>query len=329
MHIAILTWWISTEREVALRSGANMRDWCITAWHTVDVYDIPESIDMFLSQYKEYNLVIPMLHGRYGEDGIITGMCETLWIRIAWSSSSVHALCMDKFHTNCVVEKIWIKVPKSWIPWLPIPPKLLPAEWVTELDVTLIVKPNQWWSSLATSKAKTPQELKEGMENIDIIIKSLTGERLNLLSGKDSGSFIRQFPPLTDVPLVQECIEWREFTVGVYRDQDQCRALPVMEIVTRDNVLFDYREKYETDGYNEIFVTGDEELQKRLQEESTRVCEYIGIKWVVRLDWRYDGKDIYFLEVNTIPGFTSGSFVPKMWKKAGKTEGEFINMLSL
>jgi len=55
-----------------------MKDWCICAGHRVDVYDIPESIDMFLSRYKEYNLVIPMLHGRYGEDGIITGMCETL-----------------------------------------------------------------------------------------------------------------------------------------------------------------------------------------------------------------------------------------------------------
>ena len=51
-----------------------------------------------------------------------------------------------------------------------------------------------------------------------------------------------------------------------------------MEIVTHDNVLFDYHEKYETDGYNEIFVVGDEELQKRLREESVRICEYIGIK---------------------------------------------------
>jgi D-alanine-D-alanine ligase len=46
------------------------------------------------------------------------------------------------------------------------------------------------------------------------------------------------------------------------------------------------------------------------------------------MDWRYDGKDIYFLEVNTIPGFSTASLVPKMWKKAGKTESEFINMLS-
>jgi D-alanine-D-alanine ligase-like ATP-grasp enzyme len=48
----------------------------------------------------------------------------------------------------------------------------------------------------------------------------------------------------------------------------------------------------------------------------------------MRIDWRYDGHDLYFLEVNTIPGFTSGSLVPKMWKKAGKTEGELVEMLA-
>ena len=82
----------------------------------MDVYDIPESIDAFLGRYKEYSLVIPVLHGRYGEDGIITGMCEALGLRVAGCASHVHALCIDKFHTNCVVEKIGIKVPKSWIP---------------------------------------------------------------------------------------------------------------------------------------------------------------------------------------------------------------------
>ena len=48
---------------------------------------------------------------------------------------------------------------------------------------------------------------------------------------------------------------------------------------------------------------------------------------VVRIDYRYDGNDIYFLEVNTIPGFTSASLIPKMWKKVGKNEKEFVEML--
>jgi hypothetical protein len=61
-RIAILTGGISTERAVALRSGENMRAWCTHAGHTVDLYDIPENIDAFLEKYREYHLVIPMLH---------------------------------------------------------------------------------------------------------------------------------------------------------------------------------------------------------------------------------------------------------------------------
>ena len=95
--------------------------------------------------------------------------------------------------------------------------------------------------------------------------------------------------------IIQECIEGREFTVGVYRDRDGYYALPIAEIITQDGVLFDYSEKYETDGYNEVFADLPDELRNSL----------------------------------TIPGFTSGSLVPKMWKKAGKSEGEFIKMLSL
>jgi D-alanine-D-alanine ligase len=85
--IAILYGGISTERAVALRSGIHMCDWCEKAGYEVAMYDVPEMIDTFLDEYQSYDLVIPVLHGRYGEDGIITGMCETLGIRVAGSSS--------------------------------------------------------------------------------------------------------------------------------------------------------------------------------------------------------------------------------------------------
>lgn len=328
--IAILNGWISTEREVSLRSGANMREWCIIAGYETDIYNIPESIDIFLSKYQEYDLIIPMLHGRYGEDGVVTGMCETLWVRVAWCSAWVHALCIDKFHTNCVVEKLGIKVPKSWLPGLPKPAKLIPESttWETDeaLEIKLIVKPNQWWSSLATAKVTTSKEFYEAIENIDIVIKSLTEERIKLLSWKNNKDFIRHFPPLTDLPLIQECIEWREFTVGIYRNESGHHALPIMEACNVSG-LHGYEEKYESDGSNEVFSDLNLALQKDLEEQSIRICQFLGTKWVVRIDWRYDGHDLYFLEVNTIPGFTSASFIPKMWKQAGKSEKEFIEML--
>ncbi len=327
MKIAILTWWISTERNVALKSAQNMKLWIESAGHISEIFDIPEMIDIFLWKYKEFDLVVPVLHGRYGEDGIITGLCESLWIRVAGCPSHVHALCIDKYWTSSILEKINILSPKSWIPWLPQPPKLIPSEWTKNLDITLIVKPNKWGSSLATTRATTYQEFRMWIDAVDSVIASLTSERIALLEQAWNTWFVRHFPPLTDTPLVQECIEWREFTVWVYRDTGGTHILPIIEIITLTETFFNYEEKYETDGSNEVFSDIEDSLKNMIEHTSTRIYDFIGCRGIVRIDYRYDGKNMYFLEVNTIPGFTAGSLVPKMWKKAGKTEKDFVEML--
>lgn len=292
MHIAILTWGISTEREVALRSGVNMKDWIEIAEHTCESFDLPLELDNFLLKYKTYDFVIPVFHGMYGEDGQITAFLDTLGCRVAYSPFMVHGLCMDKNSTNLLATQFGVKIPESYFlkKWEPLPEK----SW----EFPLIVKPNRGWSSIATSKVKTLHELLEACETIT-----------------------------DDDILIQKCIEGREFTVWVYCDTSGHHSLPIMEVITRDGVLFDYHEKYETDGYNEIFPELEEYLQKSLETQSEYIAKILGCTGVVRIDWRYDGEDIYFLEVNTIPGFTAGSFVPKMWKKAGKTEKEFVKML--
>ncbi|MBX9809290.1 ATP-grasp domain-containing protein [Candidatus Gracilibacteria bacterium] len=329
MNIAILTGGISTERAIALKSASNMNNWITSSGYTSKIFDLPENIDLFLETYQDFDLVIPMFHGRYGEDGIISGMCESLGIRVAFSPSHVHALCINKYWTNSIVEKIGVKVPKSWIPGLPHPAKLLPNNESKELEITLIIKPNQGGSSLATTRATTLEEFKLGIEAVDSVIVSLTQERIQLLESASKSSFIRKFPTLTDVAIVQECIPGREFTVGVYKDTTGTHVLPIIEIVTIKQDFFDYEEKYESDGSNEVFSDIESALENELISTSTRIYDFLGCRGVVRIDYRYDSKNIYFLEVNTIPGFTSGSLVPKMWKKTGKTEKEFIEMLNL
>jgi D-alanine-D-alanine ligase len=305
-----------------------MKDWVEIAGNTCESFDLPKDIDLFLSKYKTYDLVIPVLHGRYGEDGVITGMCETLGLRVAYSPSHVHALCMDKYWTNTIVESIWVRIPKSWIPWLPPPPKLLPSEKSENLDVILIVKPNKWWSSLATTRATTFQEFQIGIEAVDSVITSLTAERVKLLEWSSEWEFVRRFPPLRDMPIVQEYIPGKEYTVGVYRDSSGTHVLPIIETISLKWEFFDYEEKYAPTGDNEIFSDIDTSLRSELESTSSKIYDFLGCRGVVRMDYRYDGKNIYFLEVNTIPGFTSGSLVPKMWKKAWKTEKEFVEMLS-
>lgn len=117
MHIALLTGGISSERPISLRSSEGIQSFIAETGHTYDVYDIPREIDRFLSQYQTYDIVFPYIHGRYGEDGVITGLCETLGLRYIGSPAMTHALCIDKFRTNCLVEKLEdrVHVPPSWL----------------------------------------------------------------------------------------------------------------------------------------------------------------------------------------------------------------------
>ncbi len=273
-----------------------MNDWVKEAGHTSELFDFPEQVDDFLVKYKKYDLVIPVFHWLYGEDGQITAFLETLGCPYAYSSFMVHAFCIDKYRTNLFVAKIWVKIPRSFY--------VARGYYIEQLDSPLvcypvIVKPNRWGSSLHTSKVEGRRELVEAQTSI-----------------------------VGDDIIIQECIEWREFTVGVYLDKTGYQALPIMEIITEDWVLFDYSEKYESDGSNEVFAEIWNTEKDKLEYMSTIIASAIGARGVIRIDWRYDGKNFYFLEVNTIPGFTGGSFVPKMWKKAWKTEKEFVEMLT-
>lgn len=81
MRIALLTGGISAERPISLRSSEGLKSFIAETAHTCDTYDIPAELDNFLEHYQEYDIIFPYIHGRYGEDGVITGLCETLGMK--------------------------------------------------------------------------------------------------------------------------------------------------------------------------------------------------------------------------------------------------------
>ena len=291
MQIAILTGGTSSERSVALRSAENLANWIEIAGYKSTRYDLPNDLWVFLENQKQYDLIVPMFHGKYGEDGQITAFLATLGCKYTSSDFSVHALCMNKYHTNLIIETIGIHIPETIFlkKWGSIDTNALPYP--------RFIKPNQWGSSVSNFLVKNPEECQNA-------ISSITADDI----------------------LIQSLIPGREFTVWVYKDKDWIHTLPIVEICPK-NEFFDFEEKYNTDGSNEVFISLPENIQKPLEEMSSKIYDFLDCRWVVRIDWRYDSENMYFLEVNTIPGFTSGSLVPKMWKKAGKNEKEFIEML--
>jgi D-alanine-D-alanine ligase len=101
-----------------------------------------------------------------------------------------------------------------------------------------------------------------------------------------------------------------------------------MQIVNLKSVLFDWKEKYESDGSNEVFpLQLNPELENKLRGASEKIYRLLGCSGVARVDFRVRNGELYFLEVNTFPGATKASFIPKMWQKTGRTMAEFINML--
>jgi D-alanine-D-alanine ligase-like ATP-grasp enzyme len=113
-----------------------MADWVHAGGHTSDLYDFPTGLPDFLAKYQTYDLVIPVFHGIYGEDGQITAFLKTLGCKYAYSEYEVHALCINKHLTNMFVEKIGTMIPESYFV-----AKNSPVPSLSEFP--LIVKPNK------------------------------------------------------------------------------------------------------------------------------------------------------------------------------------------
>ena len=126
--------------------------------------------------------------------------------------------------------------------------------------------------------------------------------------------------------IVEKGISGREFTCAAYRDANGVSTLPVIEIVT-SNEYFDYDAKYNGNSQEICPAPIPEDKSGLIRETTRRIYERLGCAGVVRMDY-IDGEDgLYFLEVNTIPGMTSASLVPKMVRTAGLDMTDFLTTI--
>jgi D-alanine-D-alanine ligase len=251
-------------------------------------------MDRFLSAYKDYDLAIPVFHWEYWEDGMIFWLLDSIWMKYTFSPFATHAVCMDKNKSNILVEKIWVKVPKSYL-----------FNYLNEISgikfsYPLIVKPNSWWSSVATYKVNNDAELSKAVSDVIEITH--------------------------DLVLVQEFISWTEYSVPVIWNDD-LECLPIMRVELKTWEFFDYEEKYNSDGSNEIFWDVEENLKTSLEDDSKKIYKFLGCRWISRIDYIVNDSWIYFLEVNTIPGFSAASIFPKAWKLTWRSLKEIVEKI--
>ena len=313
----------SSEVEISVKSGKHMakhidrdryevyevmicgKDWKVLIDDATSI-DIDKSDFSFMMPVREkecrnkrisFDKALIMIHGTPGENGLLQAYFEMVGMAFSSCSAVVSAITFDKYACKCYIRDTGVKLPNEV--FLRRGDKYSIADITEKLSMPLFVKPNNGGSSFGAAKVKRAEDLEKAIEE----------------AFKEDESI-----------LIEEFIEGREVTNGIYKYEGVFVKLPVTEIIP-DNEFFDYDAKYLGASKEVCPADVDSEMENRIIETSQRLYEYLGCSGVVRFDYILGGEDIYFLEVNTIPGMTEMSLVPQQVRAAGMTIKEFLSHL--
>ena len=318
LKIALLAGGDSSEREIALNSAQQIAAALDSAKYDVKVIDLHYrnmtytdadgkqwevdkndfslTVDGVRTEF-EYALII--IHGTPGEDGKLQGYLDMMGIPYSSCSQVSSTITFDKISTKRAVAGRGINLAREV---LVSRGESVDSQAVVEkLGLPLFVKPNASGSSFGVTKVTTAEQIPAAIE----------------AAFKES-----------DEVLIEECIVGREMGCGVVVTADREILLPITEIVSKRD-FFDYEAKY-TEGLSDEITPApisDEIKQKlnRMTLEAYRACRCSGI---VRIDFIVtDAGEPYLIEINSIPGMSSGSIVPKQVREAGMTLGELYDIV--
>ncbi|WCR59839.1 MAG: D-alanine--D-alanine ligase [Wolbachia endosymbiont of Ctenocephalides felis wCfeF] len=277
--IAILSGGFSREREISLMSGKAVKKALDNLLYDAIEIDVDSNIAEKLKKINP-DLAFIALHGPYGEDGCVQGLLEILGIKYTHSGVMASAIAMNKTMSKHIFRSLGIDTPKGYI--------------ISREDV---LKNN--------IKIGYPYVLKPTNEGSSIGVHIIFS-RDDYLKLKDN-SFTTM-----EKMIIEEYIPGVELHTAVLLD----KAIGTMEIRPK-NKFYDYEAKY-TDGLAEHIFPAEipDDVYKMTLEHALKVHRFLGCKTISRSDFRYNPKDntLKMLEINTHPGFTELSLVPKIAK---------------
>ncbi|GMU96144.1 D-alanine--D-alanine ligase [Ignavibacterium album] len=249
-------------------------------------------------EFDSADLVFIGLHGKWGEDGTVQAILDLKGVKYTGSKTLSSAVTMDKILSKILFDKFDIPTPK----WFSFNNSEMTSEDVAikienELGYPAIIKPNDQGSTVGLSICRNKNDVKQALS-----------------LAKDYSEKI----------LVEEFIPGRELTVGVLGDE----ALPVLEIKPKHEI-YDYECKY-TSGMSEYIVPADipDSVAGELQKVSLAAFKSLECEGYARIDFRLSPENkFYLLEINTLPGMTSLSLVPKMAKAVGMSFEQLIERI--
>jgi D-alanine-D-alanine ligase len=238
-----------------------------------------------------FDCVFIAIHGTPGEDGRMQGYFDMLQIPYTSCNSIVSALTFNKSYCNKVVKEFNVVNIANSVHLIKGEPYSV-GSLLEQLKLPVFVKPNEGGSSLGVSKVKSVEEIMPAIE--------------------------KAFKEDNQV-LIEEFIEGRELTIGVYRLGPYLHTLPPTEIVSK-NEFFDYEAKYTPGVTNEITPAPiSEDLHEQLRNKASFIYRHLNCRGIVRMDFilQKAGNKLFFLEVNTMPGQSENSIVPQQVRAAG------------
>ncbi|TXJ29329.1 MAG: D-alanine--D-alanine ligase [Chitinophagaceae bacterium] len=249
-----------------------------------------------------FDAVFIGMHGTPGEDGKLQGYFDVLNIPYTSCDAATSAITFNKRYTVAVARMAGIAVANSIHLFKHSP---LPASEVADkLKLPVFVKPNNGGSSIGMSRVDKAEHLAVAIE--------------------------KAFKEDNQV-LVEEMIQGREFTVGVFKTKGNIIVLPITEVKAHDSKeFFDFEAKYQGKSTETTPAVVDEAIADKIREAARKIYTVFNCKSVVRIDFIYN-EEIqrpFMLEINTIPGQSEASIVPQQVKAMGWSLTEFYTKLT-
>jgi len=256
----------------------------------------------------DVDVVFPLLHGPFGEDGTLQGMLELVDVRYVGSGVLASALSMDKHYMKVVFSGHGIEVGPYTV--------IMPGEWqrdpaacaetVASLGWPVFVKPARAGSSMGISKVDRPADLAAAVEEAQrhdpkVVVEAAMGGReieCAVLADPDGG------PPRTSVPGEVEVLGGHDF--------------------------YDFDAKYLDDANVRLSCPADlpEHVAEKVRALAARAFEVMGCEGLARVDTFYtDSHHVVVNEINTMPGFTATSMYPRLWAASGVDYPELVDTL--
>ena len=255
-------------------------------------YNLKE-INNIIKYLKEYDIVLPIMHGIGGEDGKLQGLLELFNIKYVGSNMEASSIGMNKYLSKIFFDSICI----PQIPYIKYDNNI---DEIIKLGFPLIVKPCNGGSSIGINKVDNVDELGKAIKEASIYDKNI---------------------------IVEKFINAREFECAVL-ETNNIIISDVGEIKF-NNSFYDYEDKYKNHVDIVIPANISEELKEKIKYYSKNIFTKLGCNNLCRIDFLYDkdNNKLYLNEINTLPGFTNISMYPMLIKNLGYSYKEIITML--